>query len=387
MKPLWQREFRRILLIKPSSMGDVLHAIPVLWGLRGRYPEAKISWLVAEGLAPLIANHPALDEVILFDRRRYGKVGRSVAVTGEFLRFAAALRQRRFDLVVDLQGLFRSGFLSFVCGSSVRIGPSGARELAGLFYTTRVRLQRGDVHAVERNYGVSRVLGFADEPINLRIPVSESSRGTARVKLSVAGLGSGEPFLAVSPGARWETKRWFPESFARTIDQIHERLGVRSVLLGSVGECELCGEVGRLCKSEAMNLAGETSPSELAAVVAEAGVVLCNDSGTKDVAVAVGRPVVTVFGPTSPERTGAYGRGDDVVRVDLECSPCYLRKLSRCRYDHECMRLVHPEQVAERIAELWGCPQGREAGTEECEADGVGDGGPVGQTVWKASPA
>src|SRR5262249_42937947 len=126
MKRLAGRDFRRILIIKPSSPGDIVHALPVLHALRHRYPNAHIAWLVASPFVDLVAADPALDEVIPFDRRRFGRLGRDLAVSLDFLRFTRELFARRFDLVIDLQGLFRSGFLSLACGARTRVGFSDA---------------------------------------------------------------------------------------------------------------------------------------------------------------------------------------------------------------------------------------------------------------------
>jgi len=353
MKLLAQRQFRRVLLIKPSSLGDVLHAVPVLWAVRRRYPRARISWLVASPFAPLIENHPALDEVILFDRAEYGRVGRSPAVTADFIRFVADLRRRRFDLVIDLQGLIRSGFLAWASGAAVRIGFGQAREFAWAFYTHRIPPIRGEAHAVDRNFRVCELLGYEGTAIDLSIPVRPEARESLRAKLAELGLQPGSEYLAVAPGARWETKRWPPEHFAAAIDAVHDRVGGRAVLLGSPAERPLCDRVADLARSRPLNLAGKTSLTELVAAVDGARVALSNDSGTKDVAVALGKPIVTVFGPTNPLRTSPYGRRGDLFQARLDCSPCYLRKFSRCRYDHRCMREVSPLPVAERLIYLW----------------------------------
>jgi heptosyltransferase-1 len=356
MSALADRNFRRILLIKPSSLGDVLHAVPVLWAVRRRYPQARISWLVARPFAPLIENHPAVDEVILFDRVEYGRVGRSPSVTADFLRFVGDLRQRRFDLVIDLQGLIRSGFLAWASGAGVRIGFGQAREIAWVFYTHRIPPIRGDAHAVDRNFRVVEMLGCDDAPIDLSLPVRPEARRSLQSKLVELGLPAGADFLAVAPGARWETKIWRPESFAAVIDIVHDRLGARCVLLGSPQETELCSRIAAGCRSRPISLAGTTSLSELIAAVGAARVVLCNDSGTKDVAVALGKPLVTVYGPTNPRRTGPYGRNDDLFRADIPCSPCYLKKLSRCQFRHRCMHDIGPQPVAERVIDLWRRP-------------------------------
>ncbi|UCG33859.1 MAG: glycosyltransferase family 9 protein, partial [Phycisphaerales bacterium] len=146
------------------------------------------------------------------------------------------------------------------------------------------------------------------------------------------------------------------DSFAAVIDTVHDRLGARCVLLGSPQETELCHRVASSCRSQPICLAGKTSIPELVAAVDTARIILCNDSGTKDVAVALGKPLVTVFGPTNPRRTSPYGRSDDLFRADIPCSPCYLKKLSRCHFHHRCMHEVAPQPVAERLIDLWRHP-------------------------------
>ena len=115
-----QRSFERILLIKPSSLGDVVHALPVLHGLRERYPRARIDWFIASDFAPLLEGHHELNELVVFDRRRFGRLARSPRIAGEFWQFVASLRDRRYDLVIDLQGLFRTGFSAWASGANRR---------------------------------------------------------------------------------------------------------------------------------------------------------------------------------------------------------------------------------------------------------------------------
>lgn len=130
--------FSRILIIKPSAIGDIVHALPVLHFLRRRFPQADIRWLVNSAFADLLADHEQLNAVLHFDRKRYGYVGRNLTVTRRFFRFVRHLRSQQFDLVVDLQGLFRSGFFAWATGAQVRIGPASVREGAGVFYTHRI---------------------------------------------------------------------------------------------------------------------------------------------------------------------------------------------------------------------------------------------------------
>jgi len=344
------QEFERILLIKPSSLGDVVHALPVLHGLRRRYPNARIDWLISSSLAPLLEGHPDLNELVLFDRRRFGRMAYSPAAAADFVRFIQRLRMRRYDLVIDLQGLFRTGFLTRTSGAPVRIGFAGAREGAPLFYNHRVRRtareqfgerlsvsENPEAHAVDRNYSVARLLGFEDVPIEFHIPLSENDRGSAERLLRQAEWRNEQRLVAVVSGARWETKVWLPQRFAATIDELQSGHDVRCVLLGGPDETARCAQIAAACRNAPINLAGQTSLRALVAVLAKADAVLCHDSGAMHVAVALDRPVVCLVGPTNPARTGPYRRPDAVVRLDLDCAPCYLRKLSHCRFDHRCM--------------------------------------------------
>jgi heptosyltransferase I len=342
---LTRLSFNRILIIKPSSLGDILHALPVLHGLRTRYPQAKISWLVGRSFVEIIDQHPDLDEVIPFDRARFGRMTRSPRIGREFLQFLQEIRNRRFDLVIDLQGLFRSGFLARASGASVRIGPSIAREMAWLFYTHRIPVSDLETHAVDKNYRVAELLGFTDVDVQIRLPVKPQSATVLAAKLRNASLSDREPYAAVAPSARWETKMWPPERFASIIKALFQNHGLRSVLLGSPDEAESARQVMADCPPQTIDLSGKTTVPELVAALAAARIVICNDSGPMHIAAALDRPLVAVFGPTNPVRTGPYGRMTSVMRPPVDCAPCYLKKLAQCPYHLRCMKDLSVDRV------------------------------------------
>lgn len=330
-------DFGQILLVKPSSLGDVIHALPVLHGLRSRFPTAKIDWLIAAPLAPLLEGHPEIDELIRFDRKRYGRMLTSPLAGAGFIRFVRMLRARRYDLVVDLQGLFRSGFLARATGARVRIGFREAREGARLFYTHRLLVKDPNAHAVDRNYLVGDLLGFADVAISFPLPITKAAMADAARLLEGSGVDSGGGYVAVAPGARWETKRWPDDRFANVISELGSCMKLPYVLLGAGDERDLCERIRASCDATVVNLAGRTTLPELAAVVSKARCVLCHDSAVAHLAAAFDRPLVCITGPTNASRTGPYRRRNDVVQLELDCAPCYLRKLSACRHNHRCM--------------------------------------------------
>jgi heptosyltransferase-1 len=332
---------QRILIIKPSSLGDIVHGLPVLAAVRRRFPRAHVAWLAARAFAPFLAGHPLLDEVIPFDRKHFGRMWYSPRSFVDFWRFVRDVRRRRFDWVIDLQGLFRSGFLTRVSGARLRAGFATAREGAWMAYNRRVRPPAEAEHAVEQNLSLARALELPVDPVEFPLALREEELAAARERLRAAGAP--EAFVAVLPGARWPSKLWPAEHVAAAIDQIHAAGGPKCVLLGAPDEKPIGERVCGACRTPPIDLIGQTSLRELAAVLSMASRVVCTDSGPMHIAAALNRPLTAVFGPTNPKRTGPYSPVAKVIRLELPCSPCYAQ---RCPLKHHnCMRQLEAEQV------------------------------------------
>ncbi len=354
---------RRVLVIKPSSLGDIVHALPVLAAIRAGWPGARVAWLVGRAFAPLLEGHPLIDELILFDRSRFGRMLRSPRILAEFVRFLAALRRRRFDCVLDLQGLVRSGFLAWISGAGRRVGFTDAREFAWAFYTQRVPSPqarkvagrtdpRRDVHAVDKNLAAARALGLPADgqpgfPLGLR--PAELTAGRAIVETA-----AGRPvpdYIAVAPGARWASKRWPAELLAALLDRLHADGLPVCVLLGGPDDRTCVSAITAAAHVPLVDLVGRTSLRELCAVLAGATLVVCHDSGPMHLAAALGRPLVALFGPTSAARTGPHGDRARVVSLKLPCAPCYARE---CPLGHHaCLRELDVERVVTAVREMW----------------------------------
>src|SRR3954469_6418292 len=189
-----------VLIVKPSAIGDVVHALPVLKLLKDRWPAARFSWLVTPACAGILDGHPLLEEVIRFDRKTYGHSWRKPAVLKSLFDFAGSLRARNFDVAIDLQGLFRSGWLTFQTGAPVRIGLADAREMAGLFYTHRVNVGSGrEQHAIERYLCVTEALGAGREPVEFPFADTESDQAFIAARTPPR-------YVLMFPGTNWETK-------------------------------------------------------------------------------------------------------------------------------------------------------------------------------------
>jgi lipopolysaccharide heptosyltransferase I len=322
---------RRILIIKPSAIGDVVHALPVLNLLRRRWPEAHVSWLVTPACAGVLERHPMLDEVIRFERKEFGKGWRSPRAAAELVRFTRDLGRRKFDLVIDLQGLFRSGWLAFATGAPYRVGPANAREGAWLFYTHRVPTGTPEQHAIERYLTIAQAVGCERGPAEFPFAVDDDDRAY------VARLTPAR-YAVLMPGANWLTKQWPVERFAALVAPLRERFGLESVVAGGPDTAHLAEKIPATA-----NLAGRTNLRQLVALLEKASLVVANDSGPMHIAAALGRPLVTPFGPTNPVRTGPYRRLDSVLRVAIPCSPCYSRRCSHV----SCLRWIEPESALE----------------------------------------
>ena len=369
---LRSKQFTRILLIKPSALGDVIHAVPVLVKLRARFPSAQIDWLLTPDNAELVRHHPALSQVVSFDRRAYARFGRSWSATTGLLRSVHDLWNNRYDLVIDLHGQLRSALLTLATGAPVRIGfdrPlskarraefqqnlggqlrgwAGAREGAWVAYSHRISIPTLDVHAVDRYLWLAPILGLDNGPPDLRIFLPPQSGEAAESLLRECALGQ-KQFALLAPGTTWQTKHWHLEGFADVARWFLEK-GLDVVLAGAPRDQARCQTINQLCP-QAANLSGRTTTAELAALSRRSVICVTNDSGAMHLAVALGKPVVSVFGPTSPVRVGPYNRPEAVIRTTLPCSPCHLRKLRECPHDHACMKDVTSKMVIERVQAL-----------------------------------
>ncbi len=309
--PTFAEPPRRVLIVKPSAIGDVVHALPVLNLIRRRWPAAHVSWLVTPACAGLLDGHPQLDEVVRFDRRRFGHAWRSPAAAAALAAFHADLRRRDFDLVVDLQGLFRSGWLGWSTGAAVRVGTSTDREFGWAFDTHVAPVGGRNRHAVDRYLAVAEFLGLGTGPVEFVFPTDAVDRA------AVAPLLPAGPFAVFLPASNWATKRWPDARFAELVGPLRDRFGLASVVAGGPDAGDIPGTT---------TVAGRTTLRQLVAVLERASLVVAGDTGPMHVAAALGRPLVTVFGPTDPARTGPYRRMDSVVRLDVPCAPCLSRR-------------------------------------------------------------
>jgi lipopolysaccharide heptosyltransferase I len=334
--PLTDYVASRIALIKPSALGDIVQTLPVLTALRRRYPQAHITWLVNRTYEPLLRGHPDLDEALPFDRGAT-KHGIWKATLG-YAHFLRDFRARRFDLVIDLQGLLRSGLFSAASRAPRRVGLSSAREGAAWFYTDVVPVADfSTIHAVDRYWLVAKALGAGDGPIEFRLPIADADRLWAEAALRDCP----RPWLAFGVGSRWVTKRWPPEHFAALARRAQAGYGGTVVFVGGTDEAELAQTTGARLAGPWRNLSGRTTLPQLTALLSLADVMVANDTGPLHLAAALGRPIVAPYTCTKVALNGPFGQAGRAVETRVACAGSYIKKCARL----DCMTELTPERL------------------------------------------
>ncbi|HZW05579.1 MAG TPA: glycosyltransferase family 9 protein [Phycisphaerales bacterium] len=293
----------RVLLIRPSALGDVARTVPVLASLRKAWPRARIDWLVQKGFEGAVEAHPALTasggRVIEFDRKRYGR-WTSPGSLAALMVFAKSLRAERYDVVIDAQGLLRSGLLTRATRARVRVGFADAREGGWIGYTRRVRVQK-PAHTVDRMLALLPAVGV--EPVkDLRLYARPEE--LAEVDRSLGG----SPFAVLAPTSRWPAKQWPPERYIDVAKALLERGAIERVVIvggrGEEGQVASLTEWGGAQGGRVVNLIGHTSVARLMATVARCGLLIGSDSAAVHMAVGFGRPCVALYGPTDVAKVG-----------------------------------------------------------------------------------
>lgn len=333
-----------ILIVKLSAIGDVIHTLPSLSALRRLYPAAHITWVVEEAASDLVWGHPLLDRVLIFRRKSWMadvKAGRLRSAWRGFKNFLADLQSRRYDLVIDFHGLLKSSIVVFLSGGERKLGYDSWQEASRLFLTEKIP-EDMNKHAVDRYLDFPRHLGADVDPIEFVLPLTDEAFRRVETIMRKHGLLK-KQFIAISPEALWDTKLWNRRKFATLADAIQQTLKIPVVFTGH--DKEPLDNITAQMVTKAVHLGGQTSLRELACLYSNALLVVTTDSGPMHLAAAVGTPVVALFGPTDPNRTGPYGKGHAVIRTGITCSPCFKKTCKTRR----CMEDIAPEDVLKAV--------------------------------------
>lgn len=334
----------KILILKPSSLGDVVQALPVLRLLKAHDSSHRVFWWISADLQELLREDSDLSGIFLFQRKDWGTPQR----WKETFATIAQMRAQRFDWVIDLQGLARSACVAWLAAGGQTIGLEDWREGAPAWYDRVVPRPSPQTHAVDWYLEVLRPLG---------VPIHENFTWMPPRPNLAAALGSqwsvrGRRWVLINPGGRWANKRWPVEYYAevvRNLTATHSELSFG--VLGGKSESALGAAIAEVASDRVLDLTGKTSLSEMIEWIRISELVVTNDSGPMHIAAALGKPIVSIFGPTDPRRTGPYGQLERALRISLPCAPC-LKPYCVFEKPLECLRAIRPEVVLSRIEKL-----------------------------------
>ena len=338
---------RRILITRTDRLGDVVLSTPVIRHMRGLYPEAHIAFMVRPENRGAVINNPDLDEVILYDKR-----GSHRSLWKTFL-FARSLAEKKFDAAIALHPTNRAHMIFFIAGIPARIGYD--RKMPWLLTKRVPHLKHlGREHEIEYNFRMLQEAGFDVSGADRApyIVTSQEDKDFVDSVIRDKGL-SGDNMIAAHAGASCPSKRWMPESFARTADSLSEGHGSEIVLVGGGETIPVSGEVARRMKKKPADLTGKLSVGQLAELLSRCRLFVSNDSGPVHVAVAVGTPSVVIFGRNypglSPERWGPFGDNNAILHKDVGCEKCLAHN---CDKDFKCLRAVAVEEVLSAASKI-----------------------------------
>ena len=321
----------------------MVQALPVLRLLKLHSPDSEIFWWIDSALAPLLQGDRDLTDVVRFERKRWAKPQH----WPEMIRSIQWLREQEFDLVIDLQCLARSALFAWLARGKCLAGLDEVREGARGFYDFAAPRKSFHTHAVDWYLSVLPPLGVPVHKNFTWLPERPKVAAAVKAKWPVKQ----SRWIALQPGARWLNKRWPVEHFSELVRQLGRQFpAVRFAIVGGQDDALLGDIISSAEPARCLNLCGRTSLVEMVEWLRRCELLVTNDTGPMHVAAALGKPVVALFGPTEPRRTGPYGQLENVLRLDLPCSPC-LKSVCHVQNMEECLRAIPPAVVASRVAE------------------------------------
>ena len=345
----------KLLIIKISSLGDVVHGFAVANELKTQRPDITIDWLVGDVYAELVEKHPAVRKVWSFRRGYWGDNWKDPSTWSEIADFILSIRSEKYDVCLDLQGLLRSGLITLLSGAQKRVGYHNGRE--GSKHCYNVRLESGESeHAVDI---LLRSLRFFDAktPENPTFKFDIPGRAETAVKKLLEEFGISGSYIVFHPGTRWETKKWPGGKWSELADSVSKSgdlpglRGLPVIFTGSGGESGMVKDIinGR---KNLFSAAGRLTLLELSALLKEARAMVTVDSGPMHIAAAFGTPIVALFGPTSTAKTSPRSSGPvKLVTSRMDCAPCFKRS---CDIKPNCMETITAAEVEQKILALLG---------------------------------
>ncbi len=340
------QRIERVAIVKLSSIGDVVHALPVSAALKRSFPHLQITWITEERCAEMVTGNPTLHEVLAIPGKAWRRGVWHPHTWQEARRVVSLLRSRRFQLAIDLQGLLKSAVVAWLTGAPVRIGYHWQREGAWLFNRV-VPKEPTSVHVVQEYLDVARYLGAETEPVEFPLFIPPEAEERVCRLLEEQGISPAEGFISINPSAGQPFKRWRTERWAELITLIDRQYRLPVVLVGGKADRPLAEDIRARTSAPFVDMVGKTNLKELAAILRRSVLHLCGDTGSAHISVALGKPVIGLYGPTNHLRTSPYGQEHRMITHKHECPIC---NGGNPRREHsDCMDMITVSEVMQML--------------------------------------
>ncbi len=355
MSTVQPAHIRKILIVKLSSIGDVLMATPVPRAIKESLPDSHLAWLVEEKSREVVESNPYVDEVITFPLRRWQKLaaqGRHFQALREVWAFIRDLRNHHFDLAIDIQGLFRSGIITWLSGAPYRLGRDDGREGNSFFLTHTVPAQKDYVRASEFNLEVLSALGIKPSSYDLIFQIPQEAEEWTDRFLVGESLRRGEGIAAMVPATTGLNRHWTEEGFAEVSDRLYTEYQLRGVFLGGPGDVAMMERIAAQCRHRPFIAAGKASYKQSAALIKRSRILISVNTGLLRIGLATKTPTIALFGPTSP----ADLRQEERITIIMKEFPCQFCRSKPTCGDRDCMLAITPDDVMNAVEEWLHSP-------------------------------
>jgi len=328
---------RKILIVKPSALGDIVHTLPFLNAIKAQFPHAKVDWVVGHGLHTFLENHPMINRLWVIKKDQWKQFGNFRTTLVEINQLRKDLSRQRYDVCIDLSGLFRSGLITGFSKAPVRMGFKNSDEGSPLFYTHKIHGSM-NIHAIDRYLKLAEFMGCRTDKVEYPFAPYDSN---PRICRFLPGR-----YVVMSPSAGKPANRWPEHKYG----ELASRLKLPVVVIALAAEAEIAEQVVVNSKGNALSIAGQTGLKDLLAVIQKSAFFICNDTGPMHMAAALNIPVFAIFGPANPVRTGPYGRIHTIIQKKIPCAPCYA-KHPCMTHRFKCMNELSVDDVLRAIQE------------------------------------
>ena len=332
---------KKILIFNVNWLGDIIFTSPFIRAIRGAFPDSYIACAVPPRCREILDSNIRINKVIIFDEK-----GAEKTFWGK-LKFALRLRKKKFDIAFILHRSLTKALITFVAGIGKRIGYDTKKR--GFLLGKKLEEPKEPIHKVEYFLNLAKLVGADTSEKDYDFFITEGDKEKAESILKKEGIASDSRIVALNPGGNWDPKRWPTDRFSELADKLIEKYNVKIVITGSEKDKILASDIEKRMKNTPLSICGKTTLREAASIFKRAGLVVSGDSGPMHIAVATGANVVTLFGPTSSEITGPYGKGNyTVIKKEIGCkTPCYDLKCT----DNKCMKAITPRDVLRVVEE------------------------------------